>query len=326
MRRLTLLVLAMLLVNITPNALGQKLLKGIDIGGQPGIPTANPITNMIYVPTGGSNTLTVISGAIGQIVATIPIGQPPTAVTVNPTTNLVYVAAGTTIAVIDGASNTVTTTVPVTLAIGIAVNPATNLIYYISGGSQVSVLDGSTNQVVGTINTGLACCIQGIAVNATTNRIYVSERPQGGTNQLIAINGETDKFESFPLSGTLSVGTPVVDSKLNRVYVPDNTRGGLYVLNGGTGKIIDNVLAGYVGPVAINSTTHQIADFQTPSGVTQMGFFNPNSFAQVGTQIEFPQDPIYVSSGVNGRFYVCFAKTNSVAIVSGPAQGARSVK
>jgi DNA-binding beta-propeller fold protein YncE len=318
MRRLTLLALAMLLAKLTPGAFGQKLLKGIDIGGQPGIPSSNLVTNMIYVPNSGLNTLTVISGASGQIVANIPTGQTPFAASTNSATNLVYVAAGTTIAVIDGGSNTVTTTIPVTLALGIAANPTTNLVYFISGGAQISVLNGSTNQVVGTINTGFACCIQGIAVNSATNRIYVSERPQGGTNQLIIINGETDKFQSFPLSGTLSVGTPVVDTKLDRVYVADNTRGGLYVVNGSTGKIIDSVLPGYVGPIAINPSTHQIADFEIPSGVSQLGFFDPSTFAEVGTQVDFPQDPIYMSAGANGRYYVCFAKATSIAIVSGP--------
>jgi hypothetical protein len=67
MRRLALLAFAMLLANLTPGALAQKLLKGIAIGGQPGIPDVNLATNMIYVPNAGLNTLTVISGGSGQI-------------------------------------------------------------------------------------------------------------------------------------------------------------------------------------------------------------------------------------------------------------------
>jgi hypothetical protein len=60
------------------------------------------------------------------------------------------------------------------------------------------------------------------------------------------------------------------------------------------------------------------------SGVGELEFFDPSTFAEVGTQVDFPQDPVYMSAGANGRYYVCFAKATSIAIVSGPAaQGTR---
>src|ERR1700722_1113826 len=129
MRRLTLLALAFFLANCQPGAFGQKLLKGIDIGGLPGIHAANTAGNMIYVPNAGLNTLTVISGSSETVVANVPLGQQPIAAAFNPVTNVVYVSTTGTgtgsgaIAEIDASSNTLIATIPVGLAVFIAVNP-----------------------------------------------------------------------------------------------------------------------------------------------------------------------------------------------------------
>jgi DNA-binding beta-propeller fold protein YncE len=319
MRRLALLTVSILLLNFAPGAFGQKLLKGIDIGGQPGIPAANLVTNMIYVPNGGLNTLTVISGSSGSVVANIPVGPTPIAVAVNSSTNLVYVTIGA-IVVVDGSSNTVTATIPVPFATVITVNPTTNLIYYESGGGVISVLDGSNNQVVATIDTGFGCCIQGFAVNSVTNRIYASEQPFTGTKQLITINGANNEFTSLALTGALSAGMPAVDSALNRIYVPDNAGGGIYIVSGSTGKVIATGLPTYTGPIALNSTSQMVANFQPTAGGEQLGFFKANTIAQVGGLVNFPphNSPLYLLAGAKGRYYAFFSNNNNIAVVAGP--------
>jgi DNA-binding beta-propeller fold protein YncE len=315
-------------------AFSQRLLKGIDIGGQPGIPAANTAANMIYVPNMGLNTLTVISGSSGAIVANVPLGQQPIAAAFNPVTNVVYVSTTGTgtgsgaIAEVDASSNTLITTVPVGLAVFIAVNPVTNLVYFSNSQWTVSVLDATANTVIGTITTGSQCCMEGIAVDATTNRIYVTQEVlgHGNVNQLVVINGSTNKPTSFPVTGSFAVGAPVVDSTLNRVYVPDSAGGGLYVLNAGTGKVIDTVLPTYYGPVAINSSTHRIAAIGVPGAVYEVGFFSPGTFAQVGGVVSFPPSAsaIYLVSGSGNRYYVGFYNNTSIAVISGPQTGART--
>jgi hypothetical protein len=64
-----------------------------------------------------------------------------------------------------------------------------------------------------------------------------------------------------------SPGTPVVDSQLNRVYISDDSTGGVYVINGSTGKIAKEALTAYHGPVALSLAGHYIADFDYPLGV-----------------------------------------------------------
>jgi DNA-binding beta-propeller fold protein YncE len=191
-------------------ASAQQLLKGIDIGGQPGIPAANTSTNMIYVPNIGLNTLTVISGDSGSVVANVPIGTAPVAAAVNPTTNLVYVTVGSGVAVVDASTNTLVTTVAAEGAPAwIAVNPVTNMVYFSTYSTDFSAMNGSTNQVVETIETGLGCCSEGMAVDSDTNRIYVtlfgSSTDKGS---LIAINGATNKLTVFSnCRGVPAIGT-----------------------------------------------------------------------------------------------------------------------
>jgi len=333
MKRRTLLTLAISVLCFAPQALCQKLLKAIDIGGQPGPPAVNTTTNMVYVPNTTLNTLTVISGSSGTVVANVPIGSVPAAAAVNTSNNLVYASNGTSVAVIDGSSNTVIATIPFSLALDLAVNPTTNLVYVNSGSgvSSLSVLDGATNKIIGTINLGLSCCITGIAVDANLNRIYCTVDVLGGSPQLALVDGATNKVTVLPLTGMLAAGPPVLDGVLGRLYVADTAHGGLYVLNSHTGNIITTVFPGYSGPVAVSPTSHRIADFDFPAGVPEIFFFNPKTFSMVGSAISFPsqQLPVHMAAGGNNRFYITFFKNrvniDFVAVVSGP-QAANAVR
>jgi YVTN family beta-propeller protein len=92
----------------------------------------NTRTNMVYVANYGSNSVTVIDGAQGKAVATVPVGDRPEAIAVDATNNLIYVANthGNSVSVLDGGSNHVL----VTLAAGknpyaLAVNPGAGLLH-----------------------------------------------------------------------------------------------------------------------------------------------------------------------------------------------------
>lgn len=325
MKRNTVILLYAVAFLTVPRASSQKLLRSIDIGGQPGAPAANATTNMIYVPNTTLGTITVISGVSEAVVTNVPVGSDPVAVDVNPSTNLVYASNGSSIAVIDGSSNTIIATIPLALAGLLAVNPVTNLVYIESGSgtSAFSVLNGNTNEITGTINLGLPCCIRGVAVDSTSNRIYVTVNGLG-TPQFVIIDGLTNKFEVLPLTGVFAAGPPVVDSGLHRVYVADSAHGGLYVLNSQTGSVVTTILPGYTGPVVVNLTNHQIGDFDFVPEFADLFFVNARTFATVGSDVSFPsqQTPVNITAGANNRFYVTFYKNRKnidfVSVVSGP--------
>lgn len=151
----------------------------------------NTATNKLYVATNGNNVL-VVDGATNAIISTItsPNIVAPGAVAVNPTTNTIYVANGQTcftcpnpnnVAVIDGASGSVTGTIPAGNGpTGIAVDTQTNFIYVANVGNHdfnqpgsVTVIDGATNATTTLTDSNMPYPFH-IAVNSTTNKIYVT--------------------------------------------------------------------------------------------------------------------------------------------------------
>jgi DNA-binding beta-propeller fold protein YncE len=322
MKRLLLPTLAISALCFAPKAFCQKILTTIPIGGQPGYLAVNTATNMIYMPNQTLNTITVINGNTGVVVANIDAGLGPYAAAANPATNLIYVTntggisgQNPSVLVIDGSSNTVIATVPATAPEAIAVNPTTNLIYFANGsGASVSVLDGSTNQIVDTVQTSHCCFINGIAVNSATNRIYIAEA--GSSQQVAVIDGATNQFDTFQVPGVCELQYIAVDSTLNRIYVMDGVCGKLYVISGVTNKVVATVLPGYYGPMALNSTNHQIAAFD---GYT-LSFIGGRTLAITGGSVTFPvgQYPANLAASGNNRYYVAFNKSDGIAVVSGP--------
>ena len=66
----------------------------VTAGNGPVFPTVNPVTNTIYVPNYGSNTVTVIDGSTNAT-TTVTVGINPYAIAVNPVTNTVYAVSYT---------------------------------------------------------------------------------------------------------------------------------------------------------------------------------------------------------------------------------------
>ena len=121
-------------------------------GASPGAVVVDPITNRIYVANQGRNTVNVIDGASGTVIATVPTGRLPYALDLNPLTNKIYVVNQTdsTLTVIDGTGNTVSATLPTGSApSGVAVNPVTNQVYVSNRGSaNVTVITVGAQQPV----------------------------------------------------------------------------------------------------------------------------------------------------------------------------------
>ncbi|MEW6232559.1 MAG: kelch repeat-containing protein, partial [Chloroflexota bacterium] len=135
----------------------------------------NPVTNRIYVGNHLGRNISVIDGNTNSVVATVGVDGAPTGIGVDPLTNRVYVALWDNyrLSVIDGVTNTSLGTIWVgSCPVGVGVNPACNRIYVgVWGYANVAVVDSTTNSLLGTVGTGNS---YGLALNLTTNRIYVT--------------------------------------------------------------------------------------------------------------------------------------------------------
>ena len=152
-------------------------------GGEPAQVAVNSYTNTVYVTSGATSGVLVISGKTNKIVKTVSLGSGASGgdqkgVAVNAQTNRIYVALGTQVKVLSGRTNKVVATITGKglYAQLLAVNPVTNTVYATNNlgaaFDAVSVINGSTNKVVATVPEPLLP--EGIAVNPRTNRIYVT--------------------------------------------------------------------------------------------------------------------------------------------------------
>ena len=91
----------------------------------------NETTNKAYVVNHNSNSVTVIDGKTGTVIATIQTGTGPESIAVNPLTNRVYVANSgeNSITVIDGANGTVGNAWSMYLAVKSTLQCEENLVY-----------------------------------------------------------------------------------------------------------------------------------------------------------------------------------------------------
>ena len=245
----------------------------VPVGESPGGVAVNPTTNTVYVANYDSNTVSVIDGKTNTVTDTVSVGESPGGVAVNPTTNTIYVANfdPNTVSVIDGKTNTVTDTVPVGSGPeGVAVNPTTNTIYvtnyadntisaitgrnYVanSDSNPISVKDSKTNKVMAVL---VGESPYGVAVNPTTNTIYVTNDLDSTTS---VIDGKTNT-----VTDTVSVGESpdgvAVNPTTNTIYVANYDPNTVSVISGKTNNVTDTVSVGESPQgVAVNPTTNTI--------------------------------------------------------------------
>ncbi len=205
---------------------------------------------------------------------------------VNQTTNIVYFRQrflpdnGANIVPVDGrpASPTFNQPLPTLPFAGqvvnsFAINQTTNRLYAThnaigSAVGQVSVVDinpasPTFHQVLATVPMLAGASARGIAVNATTNKIYVAS--SGG---VFVINGTTNVMTL--ITSTLASTTLIVQENSNLIYGGTGTR--LHAIDGITDALITTVTlpAGTLGGdherMAVNSTTNRL--YVTSAGGT----------------------------------------------------------
>jgi YVTN family beta-propeller protein len=312
-----LLATAGILLALVSLSSAQKRVANIDIGGEAGLLAVNVETQMIYVPNLTLNAVTVVDAKSNTIVTNILVAGRPWAAAVNAITNLIYVSVQGTlpsIQVIDGSSNTVIAVVPATSPSAIAINPATNLIYFDDGApATISVLDGNSNKIVATFSTSSDSIIQAIALNSTTNRIYVAENGTNGGNQLVVIDGRTNAFGTVSFDTFCVPRSVAVDSTLNRIYVGDDACNA-HIVNGNNNQVVGRSLPGST-PVIVNSTKHIVGYFN----FDVLSFANSQTLAAVGNPVNLPRNLTpHVIAAIGNTYYVGFRNSNGVAAISGP--------
>lgn len=216
-------------------------------------------TDTIYVGTG--TTLTVINGATRSVITTVSLAGFVEGLAVDATTDKVYVAdtavPGTStfgIYVIDGATNTVANTIPTGVAAsGIAVDSATDTVYVANPGArEVTVIDGAKNAVTTTVSTGAATLPESVAVDESTDVVWVAD----GNGTVIEIDGAKDKVTS---ALSLAGGEPLsvaVNEATNTVYVADFRNADVAVIDGKTANLTTVVPVGtFPRGVAVSQST-----------------------------------------------------------------------
>jgi YVTN family beta-propeller protein len=240
---------------------------------------------------------------------------------INPATDRLYVGNSDdgSISVIDMTSDTVVATVTglkVNVSDGpvdIAANPVTNFIYVgrtVHFGGQISVIDGATNSV-STIG-GLGAHPISLAVNATTNRIYVANQL---SDSVSVIDGATNTVVST-IGGFASPVGVAVNPVTNLVYVGNNSANSLAVVDGNTSTIITTIALG-AGPfrVAVDPTLNRI--YASHPSSNSMSVIDGSSNTLM-TSIAVGNSPLGIAVNPNnGRIYTANIDSDDVSVIDG---------
>ncbi len=265
----------------------------------------------LYVPNGGSNSVTVIDTPTNTTVPpAIAVGNQPRTAAVRGDESLVYVTNlfGNSVSVINTGTNTVVATINVGAnPFEVAVSPDGTRAYVTNfGGTSVSVINTGTNTVVATINVGLSPF--GVAVSPDGTRAYVTN---DGSNNVSVINTGTNMVVA-----TINVGT----NPLGVAVSPDGTRA--YVTNGGgTVSVIDTASNTVVATVGVGNTPLAVAF--SPDGTKA---YVTNSLGNSVSVIDTASSTVVATiAGFGGPAGVAFSPDGTRAYVTNNANGNVSV-
>lgn len=332
----------------------------------------NPVTNKIYVANGAGYTY-VIDGATNSITTVIDPNASslfPAAIAVNPVTNKIYVVNNSipvpfstnpgNVTVIDGATNSTTTLTDPNAIIPqfVAVNPVTNKIYVANAGNlgenppglnhgNITVIDGATDAIT-TLTDPNVLVPQAIAVNQTTNKIYVAvpdDSALTGNGSVAIIDGATNTISIVKDPNAVATQRLAVDSVTNMIYATNvgcpafdcttfatgQNPGSVTIINGATDAVttVINPNAAYPTPVAVNPATNKIYALNDgvngSSSVTVIdGGATPTSHV-LSILVDGNESGAVTSSpaGINcgASCTATFAPGTAVSLIASPASG-----
>jgi len=224
--------------------------KFLTVGQNPTGIVVNPFTNLAYVSKFSSNSISVINGTTDTVIADIPVGKLPDLLGLDAVSNKIYVpnSAEKSVSIIDGNTNTVLKTILLeNNPAAIIVNPQTHLAYVTNAGN-VTVIDGNTDQISKIISVSSGH-LTSMAVNPSTNRIYVSDILD---THIFVIDSNDDTVITKIQVGKNPDGI-AINPNTNRIYVANSGDGSVSVIDGNTNTVTDNIPAGtHVFAIAVN--------------------------------------------------------------------------
>jgi MYXO-CTERM domain-containing protein len=197
-------VLALLVVPVlawaAPTAFAQSFVTTIDdpTGQSPEDAATIPALSRAWVTNDVSSTITVVNTSTNTFVTSLGsgqgVGQAPNGIAANPATNRVYVAnvgnASGGVSVFDATNNTKITTIDQAQGFyySVDVNTNRNRVYAGNQGTgALKTIDGSSNLIIDTKAVTVNANPGAVAVNSTTNRVYVASG-----NNVAVFDGSTD--------------------------------------------------------------------------------------------------------------------------------------
>lgn len=178
----------------------------------------------------------------------------------------------------------------------------------------IRVIDGDTNKIVGSIRlefgTNGADSVA-LAVNSTTNRVYIVNRAFG---KITVLDGSTNQ-----IIGDISVKDAAriaINPETNRIYVAADPRNGIVsVIDGSTNQVVEAVDVGIgilVPGVNVNTTTNLIYvsvldTVEVIDGSTNKIIDTVNVFDSQGSAIAV--------NSISNRVYVTHPVPNIVSVI-----------
>jgi YVTN family beta-propeller protein len=237
------------------NTKNNRILTNISLGlrDTPNDLSIDSDDNVLYVSNIGSNTVSVIDLLTNKVTSNTNVGRFPISISEDTNQGFVFTANrdSGTVSVIDTQNNALVHTITGQgKPYGVAVNPITHTLYVTnSNSSTISIIDyyryrfvadqsfiQLTNKtvIVGESPTG-------IAINAITNRIYVSNEH---SNTISVIDGKTNNVVKTILVGTGPFHL-VVNPNTNMIYVANSDDNTISVIDGKTNNVVKTIIVGY---------------------------------------------------------------------------------
>lgn len=240
-----------------------------------------------------------VVGSPGVAGADVNVGRNPVAVAVDDATGIAYIAneAEGTISVDDGTSVILPKVTLNNNPQAIAVNATTDMVYTANESGTVSVVDASTKTLSTSIVLPNALSAQSVAVNTTTNTIYVEATNPGGNGGspvIDVINGATNAVTAtITMSSTQGYsGALAVNSSTNTVYVGffpstgNHEQPGIDVISGATNAVTTTIsLSAAPSALVVNPTNNSL--FAAESGANLVADIN-GATNQITTTITAP--------------------------------------
>jgi YVTN family beta-propeller protein len=248
------------------------LLSGVTVlllGGRPhGVATAANGLFYVSLIDAGAVAKGIVSAATQSISGTVSIGSStPAHVALDVSGTRAYTANqfGRSVSIVDATNNSLLATIALPdQGFNLLVSPSGARLYVSTEAGHLHVIDTGTRQIVATVDVGPAA--NGIALDATANRLYVSSI-SGGTVTAIDLATNTVLRTYGVSSGAQRIA---LSPNATELYIASESVG-LEILNLSTGSraAVSGVFAGAVG-LALSPDGGRLFVTNPPAGIVQI--------------------------------------------------------